>query len=54
MNYISNYNDINILGPLGFKSPKEGSGDPDVTQDLDEFIGLIASMLLSLLEGSDT
>jgi hypothetical protein len=53
MIYISGYNDINKLGNLGFVKPKEGSEDADITVELDEFIGKIASLLLSLLEGYD-
>jgi len=53
MNYIQHYNDLNTLGPLGFKKPKPDSNESDPTVDLDQFIGLIASMLLGLLEGSD-
>jgi len=52
MEYIQHYNDISILSHLEFVKPKREE-DPDATELLDQFIGGIVNMLLSLLEGSD-
>ena len=54
--FIGNFDDKTQLGELGFEKPEDeeaGSDDEDPLGELDDFISKIATMLTSLVEGSE-